>query len=79
MLPVIRTEKVGSDLIETYVEYVVFLQQVRWWELIQLFKGFIEGVVKAFASTFSGKKAMVDDLEILVDVEFIEKVTHLPT
>lgn len=65
---VICIKLVRFDLAETYDEYLPMFQSVRWSKFLQ---GYNEGVVQAFASTFDGKKAIVRDLKIPVDVDFI--------
>ncbi len=69
--PVVRIDQVGSNIIESYDEYLDLFQQVRWWEFVQLFQGFGEGVFKSFTYTFKGKMEKVGDLEIFVDVNFL--------
>lgn len=59
MTCVIPLEAIGTEMVEAYDERTNLFFHIGWWDFLQPFQGYNQGVVEAFVSSFDGEKAQV--------------------
>jgi len=77
MPPAVQTKFIRVELVQANEKCMALFLQVGWWELLQLFMGHIDELVKYCFSYFNGRRAYVIELEIKVNLRLVVTTTHL--
>ena len=75
-----RVSRVGHDdciMVDASDSLRLKLQQIGWLEFIRKFHGYNLEMTKQFVATFDGRKAVIGNLELIVDQETLAEATSL--
>ena len=73
MAPVSRFELIGDEYLHATPDFWEVISRFGWLEFLRNFSGFNMEVSKAFAESFDGVDAQVEDIELRLTEEFISQ------
>lgn len=77
MSKLLRAEPEGPKFMEGYPQIREILKKAKWLRFIRKFRGYHKEVTKAFARSFDGLEAEIQDLKFVVNEASIATATEL--
>jgi len=74
---IVRTEPIGKQFLEGYLQTRELLQRRQRLQFIEKFSGFHKEVTKTFARSFDGMEAEIGDIKLTVTESMIVEATSL--